>query len=123
MFDRELDWLDGLILLCGLAYILWQLLRSERTDPSESALASELEELPRWSGSAIFGSLRIDRTARRSTAFSLCGNRDRHRAWHQQYVIGLTIVAVGTSLPGLQPLAALRAIQTSPSATLLARIS
>ena len=56
MFDRELDRVDGLILLCGLTYILWQLLRSEKeTDPADSALASELEELPQMNqGIAVF---------------------------------------------------------------------
>ena len=54
MFDRELDWLDGLI-FSRAAYILWQLLRSEKdTDPSESALASELEELPQMNQAVPF---------------------------------------------------------------------
>ena len=51
IFDRELSFTDGVFLLAGLAYILWQLLRSERdSDPAESALTSELEELPEMRG-------------------------------------------------------------------------
>ena len=47
MFDRHLGFVDGLILLLGLAYILWQLVVSQ-SDPeySTDAIADELDELP-----------------------------------------------------------------------------
>lgn len=104
IFDRELSFTDGVFLLAGLAYILWQLLRSERdADPAESALASELEELPEMKQSsalfwlfaglaALLASAQLLVYAATQIAFDL---------GISSMIIGLTIVAIGTSLPEL----------------------
>jgi cation:H+ antiporter len=104
MFDRELGTLDGILLLSGLAYILWQLLRSEKeADPGESALASELDDLPAMRQTvAVFwlitglivllGAAQLLVYAATEIAIEL---------GISSMIIGLTIVAVGTSLPEL----------------------
>ena len=104
MFDRELDRLDGFILLCGLMYILWQLLRSEKdTDPADSALASELEELPQMNqGSAIFwliSGLLVLLAAAQLLVYA--ATQIALELGISSMIIGLTIVAIGTSLPEL----------------------
>ena len=104
MFDRELGTIDGILLLSGLAYILWQLLRSEKeADPGESALASELDDLPAMRQTvAVFwlitglivllGAAQLLVYAATEIAIEL---------GISSMIIGLTIVAVGTSLPEL----------------------
>ena len=104
MFDRELDRVDGLILLCGLTYILWQLLRSEKeTDPADSALASELEELPQMNqGSAVFwliSGLLVLLAAAQLLVYA--ATEIALELGISSMIIGLTIVAIGTSLPEL----------------------
>ncbi|MBV26630.1 MAG: calcium/sodium antiporter [Gammaproteobacteria bacterium] len=104
IFDRELNLLDGLILLTGLAYILWQLLRSEKdTDPAESALASELEELPKMKQSVALFWLVIGLTVLLAAAQLLvyAATEIALALGISSMIIGLTIVAIGTSLPEL----------------------
>ena len=104
IFDRELSLLDGLILLTGLAYILWQLLRSEKdTDPAESALASELEELPKMKQSVALFWLVIGLTVLLAAAQILvyAATEIALALGISSMIIGLTIVAIGTSLPEL----------------------
>ena len=104
IFDRELNLLDGLILLTGLAYILWQLLRSEKdTDPAESALASELEELPKLKQSVALFWLVIGLTVLLAAAQLLvyAAAEIALALGISSMIIGLTIVAIGTSLPEL----------------------
>jgi cation:H+ antiporter len=104
IFDRELNLLDGLILLTGLAYILWQLLRSEKdTDPAESALASELEELPKMKQSVALFWLVIGLTVLLAAAQLLvyAAPEIALALGISSMIIGLTIVAIGTSLPEL----------------------
>ncbi len=104
IFDRELNLLDGLILLTGLAYILWQLLRSEKdTDPAESALASELEELPKMKQSVALFWLVIGLTVLLAAAQILvyAATEIALALGISSMIIGLTIVAIGTSLPEL----------------------
>jgi cation:H+ antiporter len=104
IFDRELNLLDGLILLTGLAYILWQLLRSEKdTDPAESALASELEELPKLKQSVALFWLVIGLTVLLAAAQLLvyAATEIALALGISSMIIGLTIVAIGTSLPEL----------------------
>ena len=104
LFDRELSFVDGLILLAGLAYILWQLLRSERNiDPAESALASEVEELPVMrQGSAILWLL-VGLAVLLASAQLLvyAATEIAIELGISSMIIGLTIVAIGTSLPEL----------------------
>ncbi|NCF44320.1 MAG: calcium/sodium antiporter [Proteobacteria bacterium] len=104
IFDRELNLLDGLILLTGLAYILWQLLRSEKnTDPAESALASELEELPKMKQSAALFWLVVGLAVLLAAAQLLvyAATEIAMALGISSMIIGLTIVAIGTSLPEL----------------------
>lgn len=104
IFDRELNLLDGLILLTGLAYILWQLLRSEKdNDPAESALASELEELPKMKQRVALFWLVIGLTVLLAAAQLLvyAATEIALALGVSSMIIGLTIVAIGTSLPEL----------------------
>ena len=104
IFDRELDFIDGLFLLAGLAYILWQLLRSEAAaDPAESALASELEELPEMKQSTALFWLFVGLAALLAAAQLLvyAATQIAIELGISSMIIGLTIVAIGTSLPEL----------------------
>ena len=104
IFDRELDFIDGLFLLAGLAYILLQLLRSEAAaDPAESALASELEELPEMKQSAALFWLVVGLAALLAAAQLLvyAATQIAIELGISSMIIGLTIVAIGTSLPEL----------------------
>ncbi|MBP73839.1 MAG: calcium/sodium antiporter [Gammaproteobacteria bacterium] len=104
IFDRELDFIDGLFLLAGLAYILWQLLRSEAAaDPAESTLASELEELPEMKQSTALFWLVVGLAALLAAAQLLvyAATQIAIELGISSMIIGLTIVAIGTSLPEL----------------------
>ena len=104
IFDRELSFTDGVFLLAGLAYILWQLLRSERdSDPAESALASELEELPEMKQSSALFWLFAGLAALLASAQLLvyAATQIALDLGISSMIIGLTIVAIGTSLPEL----------------------
>ena len=104
IFDRELDFIDGLFLLAGLTYILWQLLRSEAAaDPAESALASELEELPEMKQSTALFWLFVGLAALLAAAQLLvyAATQIAIELGISSMIIGLTIVAIGTSLPEL----------------------
>ena len=104
LFDRRLDFVDGIILLLGLTYILWQLMASQ-SDPeySTEAISDELDDLPEMTNrQSIFWltvglivlliSAQVLVYAATSIAATL-GVSD--------LIIGLTVVAVGTSLPEL----------------------
>ena len=104
IFDRELSFTDGVFLLAGLAYILWQLLRSEReADPAESALASELEELLEMKQSSALFWLFAGLAALLASAQLLvyAATQIALDLGISSMIIGLTIVAIGTSLPEL----------------------
>ena len=104
IFDRVLSFTDGVFLLAGLAYILWQLLRSERdADPAESALASELEELPEMKQSSALFWLFAGLAALLASAQLLvyAATQIALDLGISSMIIGLTIVAIGTSLPEL----------------------
>jgi cation:H+ antiporter len=104
LFDRELGFIDGILLLVGLSYILWRLMRSEKAaDPGTGTLASELEELPDMRQSValfwlitglvvLLGAAQLLVYAATEIALAL---------GISSMIIGLTIVAVGTSLPEL----------------------
>ena len=104
IFDRELSLTDGVFLLSSLAYILWQLLRSEQeADPAESALASELEELPEMKQSSALFWLFAGLAALLASAQLLvyASTQIALDLGISSMIIGLTIVAIGTSLPEL----------------------
>ena len=104
LFDRRLDFIDGIILLLGLAYILWQLVVSQ-SDPESSTnvISDELDDLPAMTNRqsliwlvvglvALLVSAQVLVYAATNIAITL-GVSDM--------IIGLTIIAVGTSLPEL----------------------
>ena len=104
LFDRRLDFVDGIILLLGLAYILWQLVVSQ-SDPeySTNVISDELDDLPAMTNRqsliwlvvgliALLVSAQVLVYAATNIAITL-GVSDM--------IIGLTIIAVGTSLPEL----------------------
>ena len=105
LFNQHLSRLDGVMLLLGLAFIVYGLLRRQTTDPNEisDAINEELEELPEmpmkpaliWLFTGLFvllASANILVWAATDIAESLGVS---------ELIIGLTIVAVGTSLPEL----------------------
>jgi cation:H+ antiporter len=105
MFDLEISFVDGCILLLGLAAILWRLVHAQtNSDPELSqSMAEEQDELPNMTNLQavawlILGLLVLLVSAQvlvysATTIAGLLGVSDM--------IIGLTIVAVGTSLPEL----------------------
>lgn len=104
MFDRHLGFVDGLILLLGLAYILWQLVVSQ-SDPeySTDAIADELDELPEMTNKQSIFWLAIGLIVLLASAQVLvyAATNMASTLGVSDMIIGLTIVAVGTSLPEL----------------------
>lgn len=104
MFDRHLGFVDGLILLLGLAYILWQLVVSH-SDPeySTDAIADELDELPEMPNKQSIFWLAIGLIVLLASAQVLvyAATNIASTLGVSDMIIGLTIVAVGTSLPEL----------------------
>jgi len=104
MFDRHLGFVDGLILLLGLAYILWQLVVSQ-SDPeySTDAIADELDELPEMTNKQSIFWLAIGLIVLLASAHVLvyAATNIASTLGVSDMIIGLTIVAVGTSLPEL----------------------
>jgi cation:H+ antiporter len=104
MFDRHLGFVDGLILLLGLAYILWQLVVSQ-SDPeySTDTIVDELDELPEMTNKQSIFWLAIGLIVLLASAQVLvyAATTIASTLGVSDMIIGLTIVAVGTSLPEL----------------------
>ena len=104
MFDRHLGFVDGIILLLGLAYILWQLVASQK-DPeySTEAISDELDELPDMTNKQSIIWLVIGLVVLLISAQVLvyAATNIASTLGVSDMIIGLTIVAVGTSLPEL----------------------
>jgi len=105
MFDRQLTFFDGSILLLGLGAIMWRLMAGQDNGPTELAPAvqDELDELPDMTTvQAIawlaFGLLILLVSAQ---ALVWAATGIAHHLGVSDMIIGLTIVAVGTSLPEL----------------------
>ena len=105
LFDQSLSRIDGVLLLLGLGFILFGLLRRQNTDLNEisDAINEELNELPEmpkkqaliWLGTGLvvlLTSANVLVWAATSIATELGVS---------ELIIGLTIVAIGTSLPEL----------------------
>ena len=102
LLDLELDWFDGLLMLAALAFILFEMIRSQSHDPN-AAEEANVEELPHmtplkaWISFAIGLLLLVA-----SSKVLVWGASEVARALGvSPLVIGLSIVAVGTSLPEL----------------------
>ncbi|NOX49230.1 MAG: calcium/sodium antiporter [Gammaproteobacteria bacterium] len=105
LFDRELSVMDGGILLLGLAAILWRLVKTQRNPNHEisPALQDELNELPTMTTTqgvawAVLGLIVLLISAQ---VLVYAATSIARELGVSDMIIGLTIVAVGTSLPEL----------------------
>ena len=105
MFDRNLEPLDGLLLLAGLGLILYLLMfgnPSEQADFAES-IQEELDELPQMRTSHgiawLLGGLALLVVSAEVLVWA--AHDIALRLGVSDLIIGLTIVAIGTSLPEL----------------------
>ena len=105
MFDLHLSFLDGVLLLSGLGLILWRLVMNQQTAGAEvsESIQEELDELqhmPR--GQAIFWlvtGLLVLLVSAEVLVWS--ATQIAEALGVSELIIGLTIVAIGTSLPEL----------------------
>jgi len=104
LFDRRLDFVDGIILLLGLTYILWQLMASQ-SDPeySTEAISDELYGLPEMTNrqSIIWLTVGLIVLLISAQVLVYAATNIATTLGVSDLIIGLTIVAVGTSLPEL----------------------
>lgn len=104
LFDRRLDFVDGIILLLGLTYILWQLMASQ-SDPeySTEAISDELDGLPEMTNrqSIIWLTVGLIVLLISAQVLVYAATNIATALGVSDLIIGLTIVAVGTSLPEL----------------------
>ena len=104
LFDRRLDFVDGIILLLGLTYILWQLMVSQ-SDPdySTEAISDELDDLPEMTNrqSIIWLTVGLIVLLISAQVLVYAATNIATTLGVSDLIIGLTIVAVGTSLPEL----------------------
>jgi cation:H+ antiporter len=104
-FDLELSRLDGLILLAGLGYVMFRLLRYQSQPEAQVTgdLAAELEELPDLGrGQALFwlaAGLVVLLVSARVLVWGAV--EMALMLGVSELIIGLTVVAAGTSLPEL----------------------
>ena len=103
LFDQHLSRLDGLLLLLGLFVILYLLMRGQSEDELSASLQEELDELPEMTTPQAVAWLGLGLIVLLISAQVLV----YAATWIAQalgvsdMIIGLTIVAVGTSLPEL----------------------
>ena len=106
LFDLRLSALDGLLLLTGLAVILYRLMDKARneTDPDiPDGIAEELDELPELPTKQAMLWLLIGLVVLLGSAQLLVWSATEIARFLgvSEMIIGLTIVAIGTSLPEL----------------------
>ncbi|HEY5679724.1 MAG TPA: calcium/sodium antiporter [Pseudomonadales bacterium] len=105
LFDLEMSALDSVLLLAGLGVILWRLVRSQKTAGSDLAesITEELEDLPQMSRGQAAVWLLIGLLILLASAEVLvwAASDIADRLGVNDIIIGLTIVAIGTSLPEL----------------------
>lgn len=104
LFDLHLGRIDGLLLLTGLGYLMWRIARATRTDSELSeTFEEELGELPVMTvRSAIIWivvGLAILLVSARLLVWSATNIAEFLGV--SDLVIGLTVIALGTSLPEL----------------------
>ncbi len=105
LFDRHLSLLDGLILLAGLSFILYKLVQTQK-EPNQEISASiqeELDELPDMTTPQAVSWLIIGLLILLTSAQVLvyAATTIAVMLGVSEMIIGLTIVAIGTSLPEL----------------------
>lgn len=105
MFDRDLSFLDGCLLLLGLGAILWRLVSNQGGSDQElsASVQEELDDLPEmtnWQAVAwlVLGLLVLLMSAQ---VLVYAATSIARYLGVSDMIIGLTIVAVGTSLPEL----------------------
>ncbi len=105
MFDRELDFFDGFLLLVGLGAILWRLIRNQGGGDQElsTSVQEELDELPEMTTLQAVAWLVLGLLVLLMSAQVLVYSASSIARYLgvSDMIIGLTIVAVGTSLPEL----------------------
>ena len=104
LFDRELSMGNGLILLFGLAIILWQLVISARNSDTENdPLQDELNDIPVMSNARSLFWLVVGLAVLLVSAQILVYTAVNIAQMFgvSELIIGLTIIAIGTSLPEL----------------------
>jgi cation:H+ antiporter len=105
LFDRNLSFFDGAILLTGLAAILWRLVKSQAGSDQElsASIQEELDELPDMTTMQAMAWLVIGLLVLLVSAQVLVHSATEiaRMLGVSDMIIGLTIVAVGTSLPEL----------------------
>ena len=104
LFDRELSMVDGLILIFGLGIILWQLLISARDPDAENdPLQDELNDIPEMNNAKsllwLAVGLAILLLSAQILVYSAVNIAQMFGV--SELIIGLTIIAIGTSLPEL----------------------
>ncbi len=105
LFDRELGTMDGLILLAGLGLIMYRLSRTEAAgdEPITESLQEELDDLPDMTTPQAVTWLVLGLVVLLVPAQVLVytATTIAQQLGVSDMIIGLTIVAVGTSLPEL----------------------
>ena len=105
IFDHHLSRLDGILLLVGLSIILWLLVRAQKQPDQElsASLQEELDELPEMTTLQAVSWLVLGLIVLLVSAQVLvhAATTIAEALGVSDMIIGLTIVAVGTSLPEL----------------------
>ena len=102
LLDGELDWLDGLIMLAVLALIMGEIVRTRSHDP-EAVGDIEAKRLPHMPAGRAWGAFAVGLVLLSVSSKILVWGASQVAAGLgvSPLVIGLTVVAVGTSLPEL----------------------
>ena len=105
LFDLHLTALDGLLLLAGLGFILYRLVRNEKKVGKDvsASIEEELEDLPKMTQRKALGWLLLGLGVLLVSAELLvwAATSIATTLGVSDMIIGLTIVAIGTSLPEL----------------------
>lgn len=102
LLDFELDLLDGLLMLLALAFILFEMIRSQSHDPN-AAEEANVDALPHMPPSRAWASFAIGLVLLIASSKVLVWGASNIalELGVSPLVIGLSVVAVGTSLPEL----------------------